>query len=163
MELNIAVIVINLFVVISLAFSLFKSKKKTLQGLRVSIKSFIAIAPYIVIIILGIGLLQGFLSEEALSEFLKENSGIRGMFIAGFLGAVLFIPAIIAFPLAASLIDSGASIIVAAAFITTLTMVGIITLPLEIKELGKKFAILRNLLSFIIAIIIAFLIGVFLG
>jgi len=38
-------------------------------------------------------------------------------------------------------------------------MIGTITLPLEIKELGKKMAILRNGLSFVIAIIIALVMG----
>ncbi|HDH27594.1 MAG TPA: permease, partial [Euryarchaeota archaeon] len=47
--------------------------------------------------------------------------------------------------------------------ITTLTMVGFVTLPLEIKVLGKKLAILRNLFSFIIALIIAVIMGVILG
>ena len=49
-----------------------------------------------------------------------------------------------------------------ATFITTLTMIGMVTLPLEIKKLGKKFALLRNGLSFIIAIIIALIMGVLL-
>jgi hypothetical protein len=41
-------------------------------------------------------------------------------------------------------------------------MIGFVTLLLEIKEMGKKFAILRNSISFIIAIIIAIIIGVLL-
>ena len=61
--------------------------------------------------------------------------------------------------LAASLLDGGASISVVAAFITTLTMIGTVTLPLEIKELGKKMALLRNGMSFLIAILIAFIMG----
>jgi len=163
MGISITVIVINLFVFIALAISLFKSKEKTKLGLKSAFKSLMGITPYVIIIILCIGVMQGFLSKEIISSFLGENSGFTGVILAGFLGAILYIPAIVAFPLTASLIDNGASIMVAAAFITTLTMVGFITLPLEIKELGKKFAILRNLLSFVIAIIIAFLIGVFLG
>jgi uncharacterized membrane protein YraQ (UPF0718 family) len=163
MSISVTVIVINLFVFIALVISLFKSKEKTKLGFKNAFKSLIGILPYVIIIILGIGVMQGFLSKEIISSFLGENSGFWGVILAGLLGAVLFIPALISFPLTASLIDSGASIMVAAAFITTLTMVGFITLPLEIKVLGKKFALLRNLLSFIIAIIIAVLIGVFLG
>ncbi len=148
---------------VALAISLFKSKEKTKLGLKSAFKSLIGMMPYVIIIILGIGVMQGFLSKEIISSLLGENSGFLGVILAGFLGAILYIPALVSFPLTASLIDSGASIMAAAAFITTLTMVGFITLPLEKKELGKKFALLRNLLSFIIAIIIAVLIGVFLG
>lgn len=163
MGISITVIIINLFVFIALAISLFKSKEKTKLGLKSAFKSLIGMMPYVIIIILGIGVMQGFLSKEIISSLLGENSGFLGVILAGFLGAILFIPALVSFPLTASLIESGANIMVAAAFITTLTMVGFITLPLEIKELGKKFALLRNLLSFIIAIIIAVMIGVFLG
>jgi len=38
-------------------------------------------------------------------------------------------------------------------------MIGIVTLPLEIKELGKKVALLRNGISFVFAIIIALIMG----
>ncbi len=41
-------------------------------------------------------------------------------------------------------------------------MVGVVTLPLEIKILGKKFALLRNVISFGIAIVIALVMGVLL-
>jgi hypothetical protein len=41
-------------------------------------------------------------------------------------------------------------------------MVGIITLPMEIKYFNKKVAILRNILSFILSIGVAYLIGLIL-
>jgi uncharacterized membrane protein YraQ (UPF0718 family) len=52
------------------------------------------------------------------------------------------------------LIKNGASYPVIAVFITTLMMVGIVTLPLEKKFFGSKVAFTRNLLSFIGALII---------
>ena len=45
---------------------------------------------------------------------------------------------------------------------TTLMMVGVVTLPLETKYFGKKIAILRNVLNFAAAIIIGVLIGIIL-
>jgi uncharacterized membrane protein YraQ (UPF0718 family) len=41
-------------------------------------------------------------------------------------------------------------------------MIGMITLPLEIKVLGKKMALLRNGFSFIAALLIAFIMGMLL-
>ncbi len=41
-------------------------------------------------------------------------------------------------------------------------MIGMVTLPLEIKKLGAKFALLRNGVSFIIAVIIALIMGMIL-
>jgi len=74
----------------------------------------------------------------------------------------MHIPALLSFPLASSILENGASVTAVVAFITTLTMIGMITLPLEIKMLGKQIALLRNGISFVIAILIAFIIGMIL-
>ena len=49
-----------------------------------------------------------------------------------------------------------------ATFMTTLMMVGVVTLPLEIKYFGKHVAIARNALNFAAAIIIGLVVGVIL-
>ncbi len=56
----------------------------------------------------------------------------------------------------------GASVSIIAAFITTLTMIGVVTLPLEVRELGWRFAALRNGLSFVGALLIAVVMGMIL-
>lgn len=122
---------------------------------------FLGILPMLIIIILLIGLLFGFVSEDGLRQFIGEQSGPLGVLIVAVVGAVLHIPAILAFPLAASLLAKGASTTIVAAFITSLTMIGVVTLPLEIKELGGRFAALRNATSFAAALLISVLIGVF--
>jgi uncharacterized membrane protein YraQ (UPF0718 family) len=80
--------------------------------------------------------------------------------LAAALGSVMLIPAFVAFPLVGSIVDMGASIMPAVAFLTTLTMVGLVTFNLEKKEFGAKFTITRNLLSFGMAIVISLLMGV---
>lgn len=112
-----------------------------------------------IIIILLIGLLLGFIPPEHVSRFVGEQSGFGGILLVGVAGDIMHIPAILSFPLAASFLESGASITAVAAFITTLTMIGTVTLPLEIKELGKGIALLRNGISFVIAIVIALMVG----
>ena len=47
-------------------------------------------------------------------------------------------------------------------FITTLMMVGIMTLPLEAKYFGLKVSIIRNVLSFFGALLVGLLMGIFL-
>ena len=155
-------IIINLIALGCLAFSLIRDRGRTKQSVVVALKSFIRILPTVFIIIVIIGLLMAFVPPDQISRFIGEQAGFGGLLAIAALGAVLHIPALISFPLAASLLQSGAGVASVAAFITTLTMVGVVTLPLEIKELGKKMALLRNGLSFIIAIIIALIIGVIL-
>ncbi len=150
---------INIFAFICLLVSLIKDQEKTKQSLIIAIKSLFRIFPMILILTILIGLFLGFIPSNKISKIIGKKAGFRGLILGALIGAILHIPAIISFPLAASLLKGGASITTVAGFITTLTMVGIVTLPLEIKELGKKFALLRNGVSFVIAIIIALIMG----
>ena len=68
----------------------------------------------------------------------------------------------IAFPIVSELLKSGAGIIQMAVFVSTLTTVGLITIPIETKYLGKKIAVLRNMLAFVFSFITAYLMGVLL-
>lgn len=53
------------------------------------------------------------------------------------------------------LLKQGISLIAVTAFILTWTTVGVIQLPAESLMLGKKFAVTRNVVSFVTALIIA--------
>ncbi len=152
-------IFINAFAVGCLIFAFIKNKRKAKQSLIIAAKSLLQIIPIIFIIIISIGLIWGFVPPSLISKLIGEQSGFGGVLFVALVGAISHIPSLIAFPLAASLIKGGASLNTIAAFITTLTMIGIVTLPLEIKELGKKMALLRNGISFIFAIAIALIIG----
>ena len=56
--------------------------------------------------------------------------------------------------------NAGVSVVPSVAFLTTLTMVGIVTFPFEKKAFGTKFTAIRNGLSFLFAILIALVMGV---
>ena len=160
--MNITAIIINGIAVVALLIAFIKDKEKAIKSLKIAGKSFIRMLPMVFIIIIIIGLLLGFVPANQISRFVGEQSGFLGILLVGVVGAFMHIPALLSFPLAASLLEKGASVSAVAAFITTLTMIGTITLPLEIKELGKKMALLRNGISFVIAIIIALIMGVIL-
>ena len=157
--MNLTPVFINIFAIGCLFFAFFKDRQKTGQAVKIAVKTFIKILPTILLIVLFVGLLLGFVPDKVISKFMGNQSGIVGTLGAALFGAILYIPSIVAFPLAASFLKAGASITVVATFITTLTMIGIVTLPLEIKELGKKIALLRNGISFLLAILIGVIIG----
>ena len=87
--------------------------------------------------------------EPVLPRWLGRGSGWAGIASAALLGSISLIPGFIAFPLGAILVRSGVSYQVIAVFITTLMMVGILTLPLEAKYFGWKVSILRNASEFL--------------
>lgn len=160
--MNFTALIINGLAIVGLLIAFVKDRDKAIESVKLAGKSFINMLPMVFIIIIFIGLLLGFIPPEQISRFVGEQSGIAGVFLIGIVGALMHIPALLSFPLAASILESGASITAVAAFITTLTMIGMITLPLEIKILGKKMALLRNGLSFVFALLIAFLMGMIL-
>lgn len=143
-------------------FSMFKDKNRTLTSIKMSFGMMKSIGSDMVAILLLIGLILTFIPPETMSSFLSANDNILSTIIFALIGCITLIPAFVAFPLAGSLLNAGAGIMPIVAFITTLTMVGIVTFPLEKREFGWKFTIIRNSLSFVFAIIISIIMGVLL-
>lgn len=106
-----------------------------------------------------IGFVLTFLDAQVISKLLGADSGILGMVIAATVGGITLIPGFVAFPLADSLFDAGTGYAQIAIFISTLMMVGIATLSLEMKYFGKRVALKRNMLSLILAVITSCLVG----
>jgi len=136
-----------------------RDRAKARQAVRVAVKSFLGVFPSMLAIVGLIGLLLGIVSPQLISSYLGQGRGWWATIAATLVGAVMFIPSLVAFPLAASLLRSGASIATIAAFLTTLVMVGTVTLPLEIRHLGRKMAVGRNVLSLLSAFLIAIIMG----
>jgi len=59
--------------------------------------------------------------------------------------------------------EQGVPYTVLASFLTTLMMVGILTLHMESSLFNRRFAILRNITCFLIAIIVSIVIGIVFG
>ncbi len=155
-------IIIYSLVAVSLILSLIKSKEKTKKAMNVAGKAFVKTAPSLLAVLGIVGLTFGILDEQTISSLVGEEAGFSATIIAAVLGAITLIPSLVAFPLAGSLLRSGATVVTISAFITTLVMVGMVTAPMEIKTLGTKFTILRNSLGFLAALLIAAVMGVIL-
>ena len=151
---------INLITILLVIYSLTKSKEKTMKSLKIAFMKALSLGPWIIAIIFGIGLLLTFIPPETIEYYLGGDMRISQVVLAALVGTISMIPSLISLPLSGSLIDSGASYTTIAAFYTTLTMVGFITMPLEIKTLGKKVTFWRNLFAFTFAIIISIFIGI---
>lgn len=144
---------------VALIVSFLKSKEKTIQALKKGWKAFDNILPQFLSILLIIGLVLSILNPTQISNLIGGDSGWWGVLLASLLGSITLIPGFIAFPLSAALIENGAGFMQIAAFISTLMMVGIVTMPMEIKFFGKKATYLRNGLAFVFSLIVALVIG----
>jgi len=143
-----------IFTLIAVILSFIANRKKTLEGLKMALNLFLNTLPSFITVLIAVAFLLAFLPKEVLAKLLGEKSGAFGFVIAALLGSISLIPGIVAYPLSSVLLKNGASYPVIAVFITTLMMVGIVTLPVESKFFGFKVAFTRNLLSFIGALII---------
>jgi len=128
--------------------------QKTIKGIKKGLVQFIKILPTLLSVIIIISIVLYFVSDELLMEYLGKNADWEAYISAALIGSVSLLPGFIAYPLAGILVKSGVSHAVIAVFITTLMMVGILTIPIETKYFGLKTTLLRNALSFIGAIIV---------
>ena len=152
---------VSLYVItgILLIYSYYKDKKKTRMALKKAWKSFENILPEFLVVILLVGVLLAVVNPEVISKVIGEDSGWIGVVMAAIVGAVTLIPGFVAFPTAALLLEGGAGYMQMGAFISTLMMVGIVTMPVEIKYFGRKLTIYRNVSAFIFSFLVAYVIG----
>ncbi|MFA7099576.1 MAG: permease [Eubacteriales bacterium] len=147
---------------VGLVASLIRSREKTKKAFKIAGKALLKTAPSLLTVLGIVGLTLGILTSETISKLVGAESGFTATIFAAVIGAITLIPSLVAFPLAGSLLRSGATVMTISAFVTTLVMVGVVTAPMEIKSLGKKFTLLRNGLGFIAALVIAGIMGVLL-
>lgn len=154
-----------IFIVVSIVLTLLSfalDRKKTLLGLKKGWKMFQNVAvPFLNILIL-VSLVLYAVPTSLIVQYLGAGSGWGGPAVAAIAGSITLIPGFISYPIAAVLIRQGASYTTVATFMTTLMMVGVVTLPLESKYFGMKVAALRNILNFVAAIVIGLWVGLIL-
>jgi len=145
---------------VSLVASAVKDRTKTRLALLRAWKSFENILPQFGGIVILIAIMLALITPDTISRLLGGNSGVYGMLLTSVVGAVTLVPGFLAFPLAKSLVLLGAGVEQIAVLVSTLMMVGIVTLPLEIHYFGKKTAVTRNVLAYLASFLIAAVVGV---
>ncbi|MGL1890384.1 MAG: permease [Spirochaetaceae bacterium] len=154
-----------IMIIIALSFLLFsitKSRSKTRQAVKFAKGMFINTFVEILGVMAIVGFILALLPPDLIKNLLGSSSKLLSSIYGAIIGTITIMPAFIAFPLSKSLYISGAHLVAIASFLTTLTMVGVATFPIEIKHFGIKFTLIRNVISFAMALIIAFGMGLLL-
>lgn len=162
-EIDLQNIILYGMTITGLVISFMKNKDKTKQALLKGWKSFDNILAPMLGIIAMVGIIIAFLNPERISSIIGESSGFLGVILAAIVGSVTLIPGFIAFPTAVILLQNGAGYMQLGAFISTLMMVGVMTIPIETAYFGKKMTILRNASAFIFSLLVALIIGKVVG
>lgn len=142
-----------------LVFSYLKDKTKTKKSLKKAWKAFEKILPELLVVIIMVGLLMAILDPELIVKVIGDDSGWFGVVLASIIGSVTLIPGFIAFPTADLLLKGGAGYMQIGAFVSTLMMVGVVTIPVEVKYFGRKITLYRNAMAYIFSFIVAYVIS----
>jgi uncharacterized membrane protein YraQ (UPF0718 family) len=100
----------------------------------------IMILPAIVVLT---GFFSIFVSKEFISKYLGHASGVRGFILSVLLGALPSGPLYVAFPIAATLREKGASTSNMLAFLTAWACIKLPQEMVELRFMGLKFTLLR--------------------
>jgi uncharacterized membrane protein YraQ (UPF0718 family) len=147
---------------IAVLTSLIADRRKTLLGVRRGLRMFVNVLPTLGAVLAAAALLMAAVPPATHERWLG-GAGLVPFVAALLVGSIALIPGFVAFPLAGVLRDHGATTAVLAAFITTLLMVGVVTLPIEMRFFGLRIALWRNLLAFGGAVVVALVMAAILG
>ena len=146
-----------------LLISFIINKQKTIKAIKISFIKFKKIFPTFITMLILVSIILFLFPDEVISNYLGNSSKFISVLLASFIGSITLMPGFVAFPLSGILLTKGVPYMVLSAFTTTLMMVGIITFPLEKEYFGVKVTIIRNIISFFIALSVAAMTGIFFG
>ena len=148
---------------LALLISFIANRDKTLKAVKIAFGKFINILPAFLSMIILVSIILFLVPDKVISNYLGKDNIFIGVLFACFFGSITLMPGFIAFPLCGILLKKGVVYMVLSAFSTTLMMVGVLTYPIEKEYFGIKVTIIRNIISFFIALVVAVMTGIFFG
>jgi len=131
-----------------------KGKKTIAHSFYKAIKSFGTTLPMLLGVILLLGLFSVFVSSEMISSVFTGEL-LRDTVIGSLIGSISAGNPIISYIIGGELLKEQVSLFAVAAFIVAWVTVGVVQFPAEAAILGKRFATARNILCFILAIMVS--------
>jgi len=131
-----------------------KNKGTIASSFQKALKSFGVMLPVLLGVILLIGLFKTYITPELISSIFIGNL-YQDTLLGSVIGSVSAGNPITSYIIGGELLNEGVSLFAVTAFIVAWVTVGVIQLPAEASILGKRFAITRNILSFVLSILVA--------
>ncbi len=146
-----------------LFLSFIADRRKTVKGLRIALRRFLKIGPTFAIMLILVSITLFVFPEELIFRFLSSGSIWLATGAGALIGSITLMPGFIAYPLCAVLREYGVAYMVLSGFTTTLMMVGILSFPIEKTYFGFRVALVRNIVSLLIALAVAVATGLYFG
>lgn len=141
-------IILGVIAVIFLVIGYSKGQGQHITGLKSAMNMTLQILPMLIFAFIIAGMVQVLIPQELLSKWIGAESGIRGILIGTFAGALTPGGPYVSFPVAAGFLRAGAGIGTMVAFIAGWSLWGISRLPLEVGILGWRFTAVRLACTF---------------
>ena len=126
------------------------------DSFKKTVRTFINVLPIIVGMILMTSLFVTVIPEQ-ISTGLFGNGDVLDTLLGASIGSIAAGHPVASYLLGGELLGGGVGLIAVTALVVTWVTVGIVQLPAEAMMLGTRFAVIRNIISFVAAIAIAFL------
>jgi len=134
--------------------SIMIKKESIIASFYKALKSFGLALPVLLGVFLLLGLFKIYVSSELISSVFTDGL-LRDTALGSMIGSFSAGNPITSYIIGGELLKEGVSLFAVTAFIAAWVTVGVIQLPAEATILGKRFALTRNALSFIFAILVA--------
>jgi len=122
-------------------------------------RSFLQILPVLLGVLLLLSLISAAVPPEVYGDIFTGN-GVIDPFLGALFGSVAGGNPITSYIIGGELLSVNVSLAAVTAFILSWVTVGLISLPAEMEIMGRRFAVVRNLVSFLFAIVVAVLVVV---
>jgi len=129
-------------------------RKNILFSFYKAFKSFGTALPMLLGVILVLGLFRSFVSSRMLSAVFTGEL-FQDTVMGSLIGSISGGNAVTSYVIGGELIKQNVSLVAVTAFIVAWVTVGIIQFPAEAAILGKRFACVRNILSFVLSILVS--------
>ncbi len=131
-----------------------KTKKRIAISFYKTIRGFGTMLPMLLGIILLLGLFKVYITPKMIASVFTDKP-LHDTLLGALIGSISTGNPITSYIIGGGLIDDGVSLFAVTSFILAWVTVGVAQLPAEAAILGKRFALTRNGLSFILAILVA--------
>ena len=129
-------------------------KKNIVSAFFKAFKSFGTSLPILLGVILVLGLCRAFVSVQMLSAVFTGEL-LRDTVIGALIGSIFAGNAVNSYIIGGELVRENISLIAITSFLVAWVTVGIIQFPAEATLLGRRFACFRNILGYILAILVS--------
>lgn len=128
-------------------------------GLRKTAGMFGRMIPNLLAIALLSGMIKEFIPLTRMSEWMGGGVLADGL-VGGAVGSIAIGNPLVSYVLGGELLEQGVSLVAVTALLVSWVTVGSVQLPAEMQTFGPSFALVRNAVAFVFAVLIAFLVMV---